>query len=95
MSTSKSVKTGSRPSDGDGLGSNPRENTDVCKRIVPLRQGGTLNSHRDASALVWLGEGEEKWEASDNPPECSPSKLGWDRERAKSYCHLYGGQSHG
>ncbi|GFT67346.1 uncharacterized protein TNCV_2360041 [Trichonephila clavipes] len=32
-----------------------------------------------------MAEGEEEWEASD-PPECSPSKLGWNR--AKSYCHL-------
>ncbi|GFT07505.1 hypothetical protein TNCV_2751781 [Trichonephila clavipes] len=37
-----------------GLGSNPEEDMDVCKRIVPLRHGGTLNSRRAASPLVWL-----------------------------------------
>ncbi|GFW33851.1 hypothetical protein TNCV_3589361 [Trichonephila clavipes] len=55
--------------------------------------GGTLNSRRAANPLVWLVEGEEKWEASDRGPECSPSKIGVDRD--KSYCHLYGAQSHG
>ncbi|GFV52303.1 uncharacterized protein TNCV_2673241 [Trichonephila clavipes] len=38
---------------------------DVCKCIVPLRHGGTLNSHRAASPLVWLVE--ERWEAPDHP----------------------------
>ncbi|GFW76497.1 uncharacterized protein TNCV_1582761 [Trichonephila clavipes] len=31
---------------------------DVCKCMVPARHGGTLNSHRAASPLVKLGEGE-------------------------------------
>ncbi|GFX71616.1 hypothetical protein TNCV_2696041 [Trichonephila clavipes] len=35
-----------------GIGSNPGEGIDVCKCIVPLRQGGTLNSRRAASPLV-------------------------------------------
>ncbi|GFX46662.1 hypothetical protein TNCV_4038131 [Trichonephila clavipes] len=35
-----------------GLGSNPGEDRDVCKCIVPSRQGGTLNSRRAASPLV-------------------------------------------
>ncbi|GFU45272.1 uncharacterized protein TNCV_4236641 [Trichonephila clavipes] len=35
---------------------------DVCKCRVPLRHGGTLNSRRVASPLVWLVEGEERWE---------------------------------
>ncbi|GFY09124.1 hypothetical protein TNCV_4663151 [Trichonephila clavipes] len=48
---------------------------DVCKCIVPLRYGGTLNSRQATSPLVRLVEGEERWEASD-PPGCSPSKLG-------------------
>ncbi|GFT17713.1 hypothetical protein TNCV_2588111 [Trichonephila clavipes] len=34
---------------------------DVCKFIVPLWHGGTLNSRRAASPLVWLEEGEERW----------------------------------
>ncbi|GFX11114.1 down syndrome cell adhesion molecule homolog [Trichonephila clavipes] len=49
-----------------GLGSNPGEDMVVCKCIVPLRQGGTLNSRRAASPLVWLVE--ERWEAPDQPP---------------------------
>ncbi|GFX24989.1 uncharacterized protein TNCV_1279251 [Trichonephila clavipes] len=36
---------------------------DVCN----LRHAGTLNSRRAASPLVWLVEGEERWEASDHP----------------------------
>ncbi|GFT86024.1 hypothetical protein TNCV_3256571 [Trichonephila clavipes] len=32
---------------------------DVCKCIVPLRHGGTLNSRSAASPLVWLEEGIE------------------------------------
>ncbi|GFW55904.1 cullin-4A [Trichonephila clavipes] len=48
-----------------GLGSNPGEDMDVCKCIVPLRHGGTLNSRRAASPLVRLGEAEERWEAPD------------------------------
>ncbi|GFW99096.1 uncharacterized protein TNCV_3008661 [Trichonephila clavipes] len=38
-----------------GLGSNPGEDMDVCKRIVSLRHGGTLNSRRAASPLVEEG----------------------------------------
>ncbi|GFV87387.1 uncharacterized protein TNCV_4033591 [Trichonephila clavipes] len=40
---------------------------DVCKCIVPSRHGDTLNSRRAASPFVWLGEGEERWEALDHP----------------------------
>ncbi|GFT92701.1 hypothetical protein TNCV_3076861 [Trichonephila clavipes] len=57
------------------LGSNLAEGTDVCKCIVPSRQGGSLNSRRSASPLVRLVEGEERW--------CSLSKLGW-KNGAKS-----------
>ncbi|GFV77475.1 uncharacterized protein TNCV_1070041 [Trichonephila clavipes] len=39
---------------------------DVCKCIVPLRHGGTLNSRRAANPLVWLVEEVERWEASDS-----------------------------
>ncbi|GFS78490.1 uncharacterized protein TNCV_3147461 [Trichonephila clavipes] len=48
---------------------------DVCKRIVHLRHGGTLNSRRAASPLVWWVEGEERWEASDHPQNVLP--LNW------------------
>ncbi|GFV09075.1 hypothetical protein TNCV_1182561 [Trichonephila clavipes] len=49
-----------------GLGSNPGESMDVCKCIVPLQHWDTPNSHRAASPLVTLVEGEERWEASDH-----------------------------
>ncbi|GFV01571.1 uncharacterized protein TNCV_2961641 [Trichonephila clavipes] len=49
------------------MGSNPVEDMDVCKSIVPLRHGGTLNSRRAASSLVWLVEVEERWEAPGVP----------------------------
>ncbi|GFY05425.1 hypothetical protein TNCV_961211 [Trichonephila clavipes] len=37
------------------LGSKPGEGMGVCKCIVPLWHGGTLNSHRTASHLVGFG----------------------------------------
>ncbi|GFT28732.1 uncharacterized protein TNCV_3584671 [Trichonephila clavipes] len=58
-----------------GLGSNPGEDMDVCKCIVPLRHGGTLNSRRAASPLVWLMEGVVRWEAPDHP-QVSSLKIG-------------------
>ncbi|GFW63957.1 uncharacterized protein TNCV_706631 [Trichonephila clavipes] len=48
---------------------------DVCKCIVPARHGGTLNSRRAASPLVWLVEGEERWEVSNHPQNVLP--LNW------------------
>ncbi|GFV43926.1 hypothetical protein TNCV_1669411 [Trichonephila clavipes] len=49
---------------GLDLGSNSREDMDVCKCIVTSWQGGTLIA---ASPLVRFVEGEERWEAPDNP----------------------------
>ncbi|GFV39544.1 hypothetical protein TNCV_1367851 [Trichonephila clavipes] len=63
-----------------GTGSNSGESMDVCKCIVPLWHGGTLSTHRAASSLMRLVEGEEIWEASDHPG-CSPSKLGWNQAK--------------
>ncbi|GFX63869.1 uncharacterized protein TNCV_4345841 [Trichonephila clavipes] len=48
-----------------GLGLNPREDMDVCKRIVLSQYCGILNSHRVASPLDRLVEGEDMWEAPD------------------------------
>ncbi|GFX03703.1 uncharacterized protein TNCV_2112751 [Trichonephila clavipes] len=48
---------------------------DVCKCIVPSRHGGTLNSRRAASPLVWLVEGEERLEASGHSQSVLP--LNW------------------
>ncbi|GFV54478.1 uncharacterized protein TNCV_2865621 [Trichonephila clavipes] len=70
------------------MGSNPGEDNDVCKCIVPSRHGSTLNSRRAANPLVRLVTVDEKWEAPDPPAGSSPSKLGW--KQAKSYCHLCG-----
>ncbi|GFS64435.1 hypothetical protein TNCV_3955961 [Trichonephila clavipes] len=41
------------------LGSSPGEDMDVCKCIVHLKHGGTLNNRRVVSPLVRLVEGEE------------------------------------
>ncbi|GFX12915.1 uncharacterized protein TNCV_3659111 [Trichonephila clavipes] len=46
-------------------GSNPGEDMDVCKCIVPSRHGGTLKNCRGASPLVRLVEGEE-WSRCPN-----------------------------
>ncbi|GFU87397.1 hypothetical protein TNCV_2716821 [Trichonephila clavipes] len=91
--TSKALGFTGDPVHGWGLGSNPGEDIDVCKCIVSLRHGGTLNSRRAASPFVRLVEAEDRWEAPDPHPQCSPSKLGWNR--AKSYYHLYGAQGYG
>ncbi|GFV86196.1 uncharacterized protein TNCV_671931 [Trichonephila clavipes] len=48
---------------------------DVCKYIVPSRHEGTLNSSRDASPIVRLVEGKERWEAPDHPQGVLP--LNW------------------
>ncbi|GFU44524.1 uncharacterized protein TNCV_1506411 [Trichonephila clavipes] len=50
-----------------GPNSNPGENMDVCKCIVPLWHGGTLNSRQAASPLVSLVEGEERRESLTTP----------------------------
>ncbi|GFY17390.1 hypothetical protein TNCV_658031 [Trichonephila clavipes] len=63
---------------------------DVCKCIVPSLNGCTINSRKSFRAVGGRGE---RWEATDSPPGCSPSKLGWIR--AKSFCHLHGVQGYG
>ncbi|GFU72543.1 hypothetical protein TNCV_22251 [Trichonephila clavipes] len=74
-----------------GLGSNPGESRDVCKSIVPLRHGDTLNSHRAAGPLVRLVEGEERWEVADHLRMFSLKIPG---NKAKLYCHLHDAQSY-
>ncbi|GFT25505.1 uncharacterized protein TNCV_3173831 [Trichonephila clavipes] len=59
-----------------GLGSNPGEDMDVCKCIVPSLHGGTLNSRRAASPLVRLVEWEESWVAADHSQGVLPQN--WD-----------------
>ncbi|GFY30231.1 cullin-4A [Trichonephila clavipes] len=66
-----------RPSDVPlGLGSNPGEDMDVCKCIMPSRHRGTLNSRRAASPFVRLVEGEERWEAPEHPQGVLPQNWG-------------------
>ncbi|GFW68775.1 hypothetical protein TNCV_3639901 [Trichonephila clavipes] len=81
--------TGTVVSDADcgavGLRSKPVEDMGVCECLVPLRHGGTLNSRRAASSLVWLVGGPRP------PLGFSSSKLEWNRE--KSYCYLHGARS--
>ncbi|GFX01330.1 uncharacterized protein TNCV_3729991 [Trichonephila clavipes] len=45
---------------------------DVCKCIVPLRHGDTLNT----SHLVRLVGGEERWDATDHPQDVLPQNWG-------------------
>ncbi|GFT45156.1 uncharacterized protein TNCV_4775491 [Trichonephila clavipes] len=40
---------------------------DVCKCLVPSRQGDALNSRQVISRLVKLVEEKERWEALDHP----------------------------
>ncbi|GFX34342.1 uncharacterized protein TNCV_3226891 [Trichonephila clavipes] len=67
-----------------GLDSNLGEDMDVCKCIVPSRDGGTLNSSRAASPLLRLVAGDEKLEAPAPPPECSTSNLEWNRAKNRN-----------
>ncbi|GFW12663.1 hypothetical protein TNCV_3883731 [Trichonephila clavipes] len=61
----------------------------VCKCLVPLRHGVTLNSCGAENPHVRLGEGEKKW----LPPFIMVFflKLVWNR--VKSFSHLYDSQS--
>ncbi|GFV73417.1 uncharacterized protein TNCV_3389331 [Trichonephila clavipes] len=80
--------TGMVVSDADcgavGMGSNLGEDRDVCKCIVLLRHGGTLNSRRAASPLVCLVE--EKWEASDHPQGFLPLNWGGTEKNRTVTC---------
>ncbi|GFU04102.1 hypothetical protein TNCV_862601 [Trichonephila clavipes] len=48
------------------MGLNPGEGMDICKYLVPLWHGGTLNSRRAASLLVRLVKRGEWWIAPDH-----------------------------
>ncbi|GFX78575.1 uncharacterized protein TNCV_30151 [Trichonephila clavipes] len=74
-----------------GLGSNPGESIKVCKCIVPSRHGGTLNSRRAASPLMKLVEGEERWEAPDDPHGVLPQIWdGTEQNRTVTYMVIKG-----
>ncbi|GFT81915.1 uncharacterized protein TNCV_3908891 [Trichonephila clavipes] len=60
---------------------------DVCKCIVPSRQGGgTLNSRRATSPLVRLVDGEERWEAPDHPQGVLPQNWGRTEQNRNVTC---------
>ncbi|GFV23078.1 uncharacterized protein TNCV_5101731 [Trichonephila clavipes] len=59
---------------------------DVCKCIVPLRHGGTLNSRRAASPPMWLVEGDERWEASAHPQDFLPLNWGVTEQNRNVTC---------
>ncbi|GFV57053.1 uncharacterized protein TNCV_2931761 [Trichonephila clavipes] len=58
----------------------------VCKRIVPSRQGSTLNNRRASSPLVRLMEKEEWWEASDHPQGVLPQNWGRTKQNRTVTC---------
>ncbi|GFU44426.1 uncharacterized protein TNCV_1505591 [Trichonephila clavipes] len=49
---------------------------DVCKCIVPLRHGDTLNSRQATSPLMRLVAGDERWEVSTHPQGFLPQNWG-------------------
>ncbi|GFT09427.1 hypothetical protein TNCV_5062881 [Trichonephila clavipes] len=71
-----------------GPGTNPGEDMDVCKRIVPSRHGG---SYRAANPLMRLVEEGERLALLKTTISVLPLNFGG----AKSCCHLYGVQSYG
>ncbi|GFY25296.1 uncharacterized protein TNCV_2484161 [Trichonephila clavipes] len=69
-----------------GLGSNPGEDRDVYKCIVPSRHGETLNNRRAVSPLARLMEGEGKWEASDHSHRILPLNWGGTEPNSTVTC---------
>ncbi|GFU95928.1 uncharacterized protein TNCV_252791 [Trichonephila clavipes] len=59
---------------------------DVCKCIVPLRHGGTLNSRRAASPLVGLVEGKERWGPLTTPRDFLPLNWGGTEQKRTVAC---------
>ncbi|GFY21841.1 uncharacterized protein TNCV_1169851 [Trichonephila clavipes] len=57
-------------------GSNPGEDMDACKCIVPSRHLSTLNSRHATSPLMRLVEREDRWEALDHLQDVLPQH--WD-----------------
>ncbi|GFU78955.1 uncharacterized protein TNCV_307961 [Trichonephila clavipes] len=53
---------------------------------VPLKHGGTLNNHRAASPLVWLVEGDERWEAPGHPQGFLPLNWGGTEQNCTVTC---------
>ncbi|GFU46624.1 uncharacterized protein TNCV_1546411 [Trichonephila clavipes] len=64
-------------------GAAPADDSD---RGVHLRHGGTLNSRRAASRLVWLVEGEERREAPGHPQGFLPLNWGGTEQNRTVTC---------
>ncbi|GFU65880.1 uncharacterized protein TNCV_5011781 [Trichonephila clavipes] len=60
---------------------------DVCKCMVSSRLGGTLNSRRSASPLVWLGE--ERWHAPDHPQGVLSQNWGGTEQNRTVTCMVF------
>ncbi|GFV27256.1 hypothetical protein TNCV_3459511 [Trichonephila clavipes] len=73
---------------GTGMGSNPGEDMDICKCIVPARHGGTLNSRRAASPLVRLVAGDERVKTC--PRGYSQFQRDRSIDRPSIWCTKYG-----
>ncbi|GFS76330.1 uncharacterized protein TNCV_4668511 [Trichonephila clavipes] len=59
---------------------------DVCKCIVPSWHGVTLNSRRTTSLLMWLMEGEERWETPVHPQGFLPLNWGGTEQNRTVTC---------
>ncbi|GFT25082.1 uncharacterized protein TNCV_179911 [Trichonephila clavipes] len=68
----------------DCLGSNPGEDMDICKCIVPSWHWGTLNNRRASSPLVRLVEGEEVIEATGEVRGLKPSAKSSENEAKRT-----------
>ncbi|GFV42055.1 hypothetical protein TNCV_1569221 [Trichonephila clavipes] len=53
---------------------------------MPLRHGGTLNSHRPTRSLAWLVEGQERWEAPAHPQGILPLNWGGAEQNRTVTC---------
>ncbi|GFV01752.1 hypothetical protein TNCV_2024621 [Trichonephila clavipes] len=54
--------------------------------LMPLRHGGTLNSHRPTSSLAWLVEGQERWGGPCPPSGYSPLNWGGAEQNRTVTC---------
>ncbi|GFX85521.1 uncharacterized protein TNCV_3716931 [Trichonephila clavipes] len=68
---------------------------DVCKCIVPLWHGGTLNSHRAASPLVWVVEGEDRWEAPGHHQGFLPLNWSGTEQNCTVTCMVFKAKANG
>ncbi|GFV56591.1 uncharacterized protein TNCV_1247861 [Trichonephila clavipes] len=68
------------------MASIPGEGMNICKRIMLLGHGGTLNSYRATSPLVRLVEREKRWKTSDQPQGVIPQNYGGTEQSPTVTC---------